>query len=74
MSSKNPHTAAELVEAIKECSTYHSQLTKEAAMGKALHNELYILHLHKHGQPGHLNLYICLIVCMYPFVESVYLL
>ena len=37
MNSKVPYTAAELMKAINECSTYHSQLTKEAAMGEILY-------------------------------------
>ena len=31
--SQNPHTVAELRQALEECSKYHGQLTRDAAMG-----------------------------------------
>ena len=34
MNSGKPHSVDELKAALKECSDYHSKLTKEAAMGK----------------------------------------
>lgn len=34
--AQNPHTVAELHQALEECSKYHGQLTKEAAMGNIM--------------------------------------